>query len=47
MKATGIVRKIDELGRVVLPVGEMSVSIVLSFIGAPFFLFLLRKKNVT
>lgn len=37
----------DTVGRIVLPVGEMSVSIVLSFIGAPFFLFLLRKKNVT
>ena len=36
----------DTVGRMVLPVGEMSVSIVLSFIGAPFFLFLLRKKNV-
>ncbi len=37
----------DTVGRIVLPVGEMSVSIVLSFIGAPFFLFLLRKKNVS
>ena len=37
----------DTVGRIILPVGEMSVSIVLSFIGAPFFLFLLRKKNVT
>ena len=36
----------DTIGRVVLPVGELSVSIVLSFIGAPFFLYLLRKKNV-
>lgn len=35
----------DTVGRVILPVGEMSVSVVLSFIGAPFFLFLLRKKN--
>ena len=35
----------DTIGRVVLPVGEMSVSIVLSFIGAPFFLYLLRKKQ--
>lgn len=37
----------DTIGRVVMPVGELSVSIVLSFIGAPFFLYLLRKKNVT
>ena len=37
----------DTVGRIVLPVGEMSVSVVLSFIGAPFFLFLLRKKKVT
>ena len=36
----------DTVGRMILPVGEMSVSVVLSFIGAPFFLFLLRKKNV-
>lgn len=36
----------DTIGRVVLPVGDLSVSIVLSFIGAPFFLYLLRKKNV-
>lgn len=36
----------DTIGRVILPVGDLSVSIVLSFIGAPFFLYLLRKKNV-
>lgn len=35
----------DTIGRMILPVGEMSVSIVLSFIGAPFFLYLLRKKQ--
>lgn len=35
----------DTIGRVVMPVGELSVSIVLSFIGAPFFLYLLRKKD--
>lgn len=35
----------DTVGRIILPVGELSVSIVLSFIGAPFFLYLLRKKN--
>ena len=35
----------DTIGRVILPVGEMSVSIVLSFIGAPFFLYLLRRKQ--
>lgn len=36
----------DTIGRVILPVGNLSVSIVLSFIGAPFFLYLLRKKSV-
>ena len=35
----------DMIGRVILPVGEMSVSVVLSFIGAPFFLYLLRSKK--
>jgi len=35
----------DTIGRVILPVGNLSVSIVLSFIGAPFFLYLLRKKD--
>ncbi len=35
----------DTVGRVILPVGELSVSIILSFIGAPFFLYLLRKKD--
>ena len=35
----------DTIGRVILPVGDLSVSIVLSFIGAPFFLYLLRKKH--
>lgn len=35
----------DAVGRVILPVGELSVSVVLSFIGAPFFLYLLRKKG--
>ena len=35
----------DTVGRVVMPIGELSVSIVLSFIGAPFFLYLLRKKE--
>ncbi len=34
----------DTIGRVILPVGNLSVSIVLSFIGAPFFLYLLRKR---
>lgn len=35
----------DTVGRVILPVGNLSVSVVLSFIGAPFFLYLLRKKE--
>lgn len=35
----------DTVGRVILPVGNLSVSVVLSFVGAPFFLYLLRKKG--
>lgn len=35
----------DTVGRVILPVGNLSVSVVLSFIGAPFFLYLLRTKD--
>jgi iron complex transport system permease protein len=35
----------DLIGRIVLPIGEISVSIVISFIGAPFFLYLLRNKS--
>lgn len=35
----------DTVGRIVMPIGELSVSIVLSCIGAPFFLYLLRKKD--
>ncbi|MBF4691787.1 iron ABC transporter permease [Fusibacter sp. Q10-2] len=35
----------DTLGRIILPVGEISVSIVISFVGAPFFLYLLRNKQ--
>ncbi|MCI5674808.1 MAG: iron ABC transporter permease [Ezakiella sp.] len=34
----------DTIGRVVLPIGELSVSIVIAIFGAPFFLFLLRKS---
>jgi len=35
----------DLIGRTILPIGEISVSIVISFIGAPFFLYLLRSKS--
>ncbi len=35
----------DTLGRVILPPGEVPVSIILSFIGAPFFLWLLRTRD--
>lgn len=35
----------DLIGRTILPIGEISVSIIISFIGAPFFLFLLRSKR--
>lgn len=36
----------DTIGRTILPIGEISVSIVISFIGAPFFLYLLRSKSI-
>ena len=35
----------DTVGRVIMPPGEVPVSIILSFIGAPFFLWLLRTKD--
>jgi iron complex transport system permease protein len=35
----------DTIGRVIIVPAEMPVGIILSFIGAPFFLFLLRKQN--
>lgn len=35
----------DTIGRVILPPGEVPVSIILSFIGAPFFLYLLRTRQ--
>lgn len=35
----------DTIGRIVIQPAEIPVSIILSFIGAPFFLFLLRTRN--
>lgn len=35
----------DTIGRVIMPPGEIAVSIILAFIGAPFFLFLLRSRK--
>ena len=35
----------DTIGRVILPNSEVPVSIILSFIGVPFFIFLLRRKD--
>ncbi len=35
----------DTIGRVIMPPGEVPVSIILSFIGAPFFLYLLRTRE--
>lgn len=35
----------DTIGRVIMPPGEVPVSIILSFLGAPFFLYLLRTKE--
>lgn len=35
----------DTIGRVILPPGEVPVSIILSFIDAPFFLYLLRTRE--
>ena len=35
----------DTVGRIILPIGELPVSVMLSFIGAPFFLYLVRKRE--
>lgn len=35
----------DTVGRVIMPPGEIPVSIILAFIGAPFFLYLLRTRQ--
>ena len=35
----------DTVGRVIMPPGEVPVSIILSLIGAPFFVFLLRTRE--
>ena len=35
----------DTIGRVIMPPGEVPVSIIISFIGAPFFLVLLRSRG--
>ncbi len=35
----------DTIGRIILPVGEVPVGIIMAFIGAPFFLYLLRTKK--
>ena len=35
----------DLIGRMILPVGEISVSVIISFVGAPFFLYLLRNRS--
>ena len=34
----------DAIGRIILPIGEIAVSIIVSFLGAPFFLYLLRDR---
>ncbi len=35
----------DTIGRVILPQGELYVGVILAFVGAPFFLFLLRRSH--
>ena len=35
----------DTIGRVIMPPGEVPVSIIISFFGAPFYLFLLRSRG--
>ncbi len=35
----------DTIGRIIMPPGEIPVSVILSFIGAPFFLYLLRTRQ--
>lgn len=34
----------DAVGRIILPIGEIAVSIIVAFLGAPFFLYLLRDR---
>lgn len=41
-----LVTACDTIGRVIMPPGEVSASIILAFLGAPFFLFLLRTREV-
>ena len=33
------------IGRVIMPPGEVPVSIIISFIGAPFFLYLITRER--
>ena len=35
----------DTIGRVIMPPGDVPVSVILAFIGAPFFLYLLRTRQ--
>ena len=35
----------DTIGRIILPVGEISVSVIIAFVGAPFFLYLLKSNS--
>lgn len=40
-----LVSACDTIGRVIMPPGEVPVSVILAFIGAPFFLYLLRTRQ--
>lgn len=45
MLAVSLMQLCDTIGRIIILPSEMPVGIILSFIGAPFFLFLLRKQT--
>ena len=45
MLGFSLVTACDTVGRVILPPGEVPVSILLSLIGAPFFLWLIVRKG--
>lgn len=45
MLGFSLVTLCDALGRVILPPGEVPVSILMAFLGAPFFLWLLRSRG--
>ncbi|MDD3119063.1 MAG: iron ABC transporter permease [Victivallales bacterium] len=45
MFGAGLLMTCDTLGRIVMPPVELPVGIIMAMLGAPFFLYLLRRKN--